>query len=502
MINIKNKIVALVAIFVSLLTFRTQIVEAVEMITGCPNIHDNGVTLFEGKYCSGDRVNFDAPGSYLLENFSFSQLASSDYVKWGWSVRVSDGENSVCHNWAAWDFSKDTYHEGSSVNDSATNIEVYDAPNCATPTNPTPTPSTITGCPSITDNVVTVFEHAYCSGNSKNYTSTGVFDLSEKYFNNLVSSVHVQPGWSVKLTNEDQTICKEYSAWNFAIDSWPNATSMNDTLDTIEVFSSPGCDDSAAASTPSPTPEPTPSTNETKLLVLNFVPDSVTPVYNPSDLTNQIIPVMKDVSGGKVDYKVVDEQTVNRSTIKRSDGRMDYGALISEFRLCSRLNSGDIDEVWVWVNGADGAGWEWIISGSVNYPEPMLQCEKDLLIMGFDYTRTYDLALHSLGHRMEYLANYANGPEYRDWDTRYNKYSTPYNTEIPLETDVVGCGNIHFPPNAQKHYDFSNTGEVQSDCSGQVETITCSIWGCNQEGFMKWWFNKIPADWWGDFLRK
>lgn len=241
--------------------------------------------------------------------------------------------------------------------------------------------------------------------------------------------------------------------------------------------------------TQNPTIKPSPKTappqvthKPVKVLNIFFIPPAVHPIYSPDSLTKKILPVMRSVSNNSADFVIVDTQTVDRSTTKKADKRMDYNALLSEFNVCSRLNSGEIDEVWVWVNGADGAGWEWIVSGDINYPGGMNSCGKNLVVMGFDYTRTYDLALHSLGHRMEYLANEKNSVEYNSWKKK--------------------CGNVHFPPNGIKDYDYENTTNVQTYCDGIEQTVNCSAWSCSQEGYMKWWFSHTPTSWWSTFLYK
>lgn len=241
--------------------------------------------------------------------------------------------------------------------------------------------------------------------------------------------------------------------------------------------------DPTETATMKPTPKTTPpsvSHKDIKVLNIFFIPSTVHPIYSPDSLTKQIVPVMNAVSNNRANFVIVDTQTVDRSTTKKVDKRMDYNALLSEFDVCSRLNSGEIDEVWVWVNGADGAGWEWIVSGDINYPGDMKSCGKNLVVMGFDYTRTYDLALHSLGHRMEYLANEKTPAEYISWKNK--------------------CGNVHFPSNGTKDYDYENRSNVQSHCNGVKETMNCSTWSCSQEGYMKWWFSHIPSSWWDSFL--
>ena len=262
---------------------------------------------------------------------------------------------------------------------------------------------------------------------------------------------------------------------------------------------------SAPTQSPSPTPAPVaPAASNTKVLNILFVPYGVNPVYNPYNLTSSLVNGIKESSHNKLNYQIVETQEPQRSTSKKSDGRMDYNAILTEFDICNRLNSGEIDEVWIWVNGGDGAGFEYTASGpTMNDPySGMNSCGKNMFVMGFDYTRTWDLALHSMGHRMEFAAKNRHYSDYITWDTRDHRYSSPYNTDIPLENGVTGCGNVHFPPTATKHYDYSNMSLVQSNCSGTTETITCTAWGCTQEGFLKWWFGYVPSPWWDAFLGK
>ena len=86
-----------------------------------------------------------------------------------------------------------------------------------------------------------------------------------------------------------------------------------------------------------------------------------------------------------------------------------------------------------------------------------------------------------------------------------------------------GCGSIHFPPNGTfldgDGYDYSNPSNVLSNCDDfanypnlsdplQVaQPVNCSAWGCNQLGYLQYWFGHFPSfagcgpdnvanDWW------
>ncbi len=256
------------------------------------------------------------------------------------------------------------------------------------------------------------------------------------------------------------------------------------------------------SATPIPTQDlPTPNTN-LKILNIFFIPESVSPTYDPAFLTDQLIIWFHNST--PIKYIVIESNTIKRSTTKYDNGKMDYNALLDEFNICEKLNSGTIDEVWIWVNGADGAGYEYAISGE-HLSDPfskMRTCkEKTLTVMGFDYTRTWDLALHSMGHRMEFVAKAGDQDVYLQFDSRNHRYFQQ-DQNTPLEKDITACGNIHFPPNGAFDYDYGNTRQVTTNCyNSTARNINCQEWSCTQEGYLLWWFGKIPKDseWWTYF---
>jgi hypothetical protein len=63
------------------------------------------------------------------------------------------------------------------------------------------------------------------------------------------------------------------------------------------------------------------------------------------------------------------------------------------------------------------------------------------------------------------------------------------------------CGNTHYPPNARCGYDTENKDTVTSDCpdwtsypdlAGTTKTVNCNDWGCNEEGWQRYWFEHLP----------
>lgn len=245
-------------------------------------------------------------------------------------------------------------------------------------------------------------------------------------------------------------------------------------------------------------------------------------------LVEQHILDIRSSSGGHVNYLVVDSRDVDAFPVKADgfqytdetylecqasggtachypDG-VDYQAILSEFGVCDKLNSGEIDEVWLfggpWFGYYEsrlaGPGGFW-------YNSPPLEdtlCDRLLPIMGFNYERGNAEMIHSFGHRAEssmtrVFGSWDVGREpLHDWDL----YG--HNLGQTFITDVFQCGSVHFPPNGTGDYDYCNNwDQVESACAdwfnypdfkGSTEMIDCTSWGCNQNGYLQWWLDHMP----------
>lgn len=265
--------------------------------------------------------------------------------------------------------------------------------------------------------------------------------------------------------------------------------------------------------------------------------------WNDSEsLTNQVISAFESVSGGRVQYSIA-QKTIADKFVTYTDGfsyedeefintwnggknfnhgdagkgtpMLDYPKMLSDFGVCDKLNSGEIDELWVWAFPYAGM-WESNMVGPGAYwlnsnPTQGTSCNKLLPIMGWNYERGVAEALHSYGHRVESTMVHIYGSWQRNDANSWNKFTT-------RNKDISGkawCGDVHFPPNGLSDYDYSNSSSVMSACddflaypslTGNFKSITCSAWGCSHEGYMRWWLTHLPKslgqtegkdnDWW------
>lgn len=239
---------------------------------------------------------------------------------------------------------------------------------------------------------------------------------------------------------------------------------------------------------------------------------------------------LNSLSGGVVNYEIVkvydDNQFFTRlenskellsfdeminllaepdwATLKKENTKFDYNKLIDHYGFCDMRDKGEINEVWVWTFPYAGA-WESTFAGNNAFwlnsnPVQGTSCEELLTIMGLNYERDMSLALESYGHRFESVMRKVydrwdhKSDELNNWElyTSYDKI-TPGNAHI---------GNIHFPPNGLKDYDWKNETPVKTFADSwssypsikpkEGRVVTCEEWDCSHLGYMSWWYRHIP----------
>lgn len=205
----------------------------------------------------------------------------------------------------------------------------------------------------------------------------------------------------------------------------------------------------------------------------------------------------------------------------------DYEYLIKKFDLINRRNAGEFDQVW--INSIDPVQtFETMMVGKAPYwinGNPLKKDCNNFMIANISISRR-DANLHALGHGVEGIMSKAfNGTIFR-----YNK-TYDDSTEEKFKTlnlweqfsmtssessgNNSGIGNVHWPYNAEKDYDYTNTRKVYSywknwlnypDLSGKKVLSSKSDWlewkenkslGADQNKdpdrlYMRLWFYLFP----------
>ena len=252
---------------------------------------------------------------------------------------------------------------------------------------------------------------------------------------------------------------------------------------------------------------------------------------DPDSLARDYIRDVRGASHGIVEYQIAERIEVDGFPIKvdgfRYDAEtylrcwrsrrgfhqpdaVDYLALIRQFDMIRKIDTRQIDEVWLfgfpyggyYESTMCGRGAFWCNSPPVAGTE---QCARRFVIMGFSYERGVDCMLEDLGHRAESIM--AKVYEGRRGDDNLWEHFSRYDRIAP---GLASVGNMHFAPNSERDYDWGNPRNVPSDCDdwlnfpdpsassghglhGAQRSVNCRDWG---NGDMRrhhlWWFERVP----------
>ena len=214
-----------------------------------------------------------------------------------------------------------------------------------------------------------------------------------------------------------------------------------------------------------------------------------------------------DAFPAKVDGYVYDAETflnvVRGASLPYMPQEADYYAIIKRFDILQRVAREEIDEVWIFnfphagfyesIMGGPGAFW-------CNAP-PLHNTEasrRRFVIMGFSYERGVGEMLENLGHRAESIMEktFENLPGNENLWKRFTRYEKTYPGHAAL-------GNVHFAPNSDRDYDWTNPSTVISECDdwrdnfpnfkGVTRPVTAADWGHGDiREHHKWWMSHFP----------
>ena len=264
-------------------------------------------------------------------------------------------------------------------------------------------------------------------------------------------------------------------------------------------------------------------------------------------ITQQTVDFFKQATNNKMNYVVTDTTVVTSGWPELVDGftyteqeylavmsgqqphheptGVDYNKIVNsaQFDICGRANRGEIDEVWIY-NGPWFGFYESTLvgPGAYYFNSPPVggthNCNRLIPIMGPSPERLVDEAVHNFTHRTEStMSKVYGGWQQNNTSHNWNKFAL-VKAQSP-NYSYSGCGSSHYPPNATSDYNYANPSSVLSNCEDflnyptlsdplqVVQPVTCSIWGCNQLGYFRYWFGHVPSfagcapdnaanDWW------
>jgi hypothetical protein len=243
----------------------------------------------------------------------------------------------------------------------------------------------------------------------------------------------------------------------------------------------------------------------------------------PEDLVSGFIADILETSGGLARYQITKRVDINEFPLKADGFRytpqtylsvingstpghtpdnINYQELLIRNNILPLISINQFDEVWAF--GFPYAGFYESTMGGLgaffcnSQPLPNTSgCARRFVLMGFSYERGVGEMLHSFGHRAESIMRqvYSRAPA----DANLWEHFSRYDQVLPGKAQI---GTIHFPPNGQHDYDYSNTRVVTSLCDdwvtfpnfkGVTRQVSCGEWGGgDMRAYTKWWLKHLP----------
>lgn len=277
-----------------------------------------------------------------------------------------------------------------------------------------------------------------------------------------------------------------------------------------------------------------------RVIVLNFEPTvpseenkTLWQIFgwnDPRTLAAGFIEDVEAVSGGAVDYQVVDWRNLNEFPIftdgfrytadqyvqnRRTnsgwvESTADFYAIAKQQRLAELVNNNIVDEIWMFGDHYFSLfGESWMAGpGSffINGPSfPDFPVDRAVAGFGFSYERGVAEMLHNFAHRTEnHLARM-----YGSWNIANPSNPWDYFTANVGQTNhsTFGVGTAHFPFNGVSDYDYGNPSTHLSYADDFIQNFplqsyaaspsTRYAWGDLgvgdwQRGYLKWFFGHLP----------
>lgn len=251
------------------------------------------------------------------------------------------------------------------------------------------------------------------------------------------------------------------------------------------------------------------NSGDISVMVVVYNPSGVTHVHNPATLAEDLSKSLSVATRGNIDFNIEKYVSLSGGTpkTKKTLPGFDYSGFVETLGIEALYESGEIDEVWVFGT-SEGRMWEsWHYEGQIP-------------IMGFNTEREVGCALHSVAHRFDSSHHGGWGEdtiyaeEFREWsgvsygDPRFfvgkdqkriyqERVSRARGPFAFLNPSIEGMGNVHLPPNAMQDYDYSNP--IPAGIQG-FSTHGCELWGCSQQGYLEWWMQQMPSEWYFEVL--
>ncbi|MFO0846725.1 MAG: ELWxxDGT repeat protein, partial [Gemmataceae bacterium] len=243
---------------------------------------------------------------------------------------------------------------------------------------------------------------------------------------------------------------------------------------------------------------------------------------DPQQTTRYAIQDLADASDGMYRPQVVETRVVDahpyftdgfrytdqtyataQDTNKYHAGTFDYARFLRETGLATRIDRGEIDEVWVWAGPGSGLS-EAILAGQGAYylRGPATPAGQRVVpVMGLNSAKGVGDALLAFAHRVEATMNFVYQPLSGDANNAWKRFTR-------TNKDAVGQGAVgtpDVPVNGRWGGDYDNRGTVLSTATdwekypsltGTKASLSSTAWSPThadpKRDYLRWWLELLP----------
>jgi hypothetical protein len=188
----------------------------------------------------------------------------------------------------------------------------------------------------------------------------------------------------------------------------------------------------------------------------------------------------------------------------------DYRKILDRVKVQEWVERKGVKEVWIWAyHGGKVDLWESNMASRFGDVSNSDRDTNDLPVLGktytvyhYNYQRGTSEAIEDHIHQIEAVLNHFDGRE-RTPEDQWSKllfWGRFVGSDRTHKIVHPGCGWAHYPPNAERDYDWANPRFVETDMddwkpdgSGKRTAMNCERWGGKSLNWFIYWMQHLPG---------